>query len=150
MRIATCISQSLSAAMILGFLVGSPSFAAKPGAAPNGTRLYVKNGTNRAFTFELYVQTIGGKTGRFGRQITLEPGKTANWKLSKRHKVAAVYKDGKKLYRVGLIGVDKENGKRQFWGLIGGDGMFAHRASAKDNDNGKTYSTLVVNPVGKF
>ncbi|MEK6233717.1 MAG: hypothetical protein N2C14_03310, partial [Planctomycetales bacterium] len=90
-----------------------------------------------------------GKLGRFGKQITVSPGKVANWKLGNRFQVAAMNKNGQKLYRVGLIGVDQE-GKKRFWGVVGGDGMMGRTAQSKDAASGSTYNALVVSPSGQF
>ena len=106
----------------------------------DGTRIHVKNGTNRTLVFDLLVKVKDRGAGKFDTQIKLEPGQTAVWTLAGKYEIGTYDNNGKVFYQVGLRGKDPQTGEKYHWGLLGGDGMYG---IIKD-------SNLHVRPVGQL
>jgi hypothetical protein len=138
---------TITALLIASMGIAAPAWAAKK-LNDGGTYIHVKNSTNKTLAFDLFVECANEGTGKFDKQLTLEPGQTAIWKLSAGHKVATLTKSGKSFYRVGLVGKDMETGKNYQWGLVGSDGMFGKEKPSETET--ESYRNIVVQPIGSL
>src|SRR5690606_34935203 len=106
------MKSALSTLALCGLALALNLAAAPAEAAdPNGTRVCVKNGTNRTLVFDLFVTVAGRGTGKFDSRIRLQPGDTAVWNLPAGYQISAKQKEGHMYYKVGLVGEDPTNGK---------------------------------------
>jgi len=123
----------------------SPIFAAEK-LSNGGTYIHVKNSTNKTLAFDLFVECADEGTGKFDERFTLDPGQVAVWRLGAKHTVASKLKNGRSIYRVGLVGKDPTTGKQYQWGVVGSDGMFGKEKDSQTETD--TYRNIVVQPVG--
>lgn len=134
--------------LVASLVLSSQVQAAEKSPAATGTYIHVKNATNKTLSFSLYVECVHEGTGKFDKEISLEPGAVGMWKLETGHKVATFQKDGKTCYRVGLVGQDHESGKKHQWGVVGSDGMFGKEKTSETED--AIYRNIVVQPMGSL